>query len=73
LHFSAEAISDIADYRLLVTNAYGAATNQAATVIMNLSPVIEGQPASARLLASGSFQLTAMAFGGTPLSYLFSM
>jgi alpha-L-fucosidase 2 len=36
LSFSALTISDAADYRLTVTNAYGAATSQVATVIVTL-------------------------------------
>lgn len=62
-------ISDGADYRLIVTNNYGSATSQVATVTVNLSPVISVQPASATLVVRGSLQLTPTVLGGLPLTY----
>ena len=69
LSFNAVTISDGADYRLIVTNNYGSATSQVATVTVNLSPVISVQPASATLVVRGSLQLTPTVLGGLPLTY----
>ncbi len=69
LNFSAVTMLDAADYRLIVTNLYGAATSQVATVTVTLSPQIQVQPASMTLVASNEAQLTAVVSGVSPLVY----
>lgn len=69
LHFSAATASDAADYRLIVTNSFSAATSQVATVIVILVPQISAQPTTAISIAGQSSQLTATALGAPPLYY----
>ncbi|HVU27572.1 MAG TPA: carbohydrate-binding protein [Verrucomicrobiae bacterium] len=69
LSFSSAALLDAADYRLVVTNIYGAITSQVATVTVSLSPSIITQPGSATLGFGNALQLTATAIGQPPLTY----
>jgi len=69
LNFSAATAADASDYRLIVTNGYGTATSQVATVTVTLLPSISVQPTSATLITNQSFQLAAAAFGAPPLFY----
>lgn len=69
LTFSAAAEPDTADYRLIATNLYGAATSQVATVTVVLSPNINTQPTSVNVSFGNSAELMATASGEQPLSY----
>ncbi len=69
LSFSAATTSDAADYRLIVTNVYGAATSQVATVTVILSPELNMQPASVNVSLGNPAQLVATASGAPPLAY----
>jgi hypothetical protein len=69
LNFSAATTSDAAIYRLIVTNVYGAATSQVASVTVILSPIIGTQPTSLSVSLGNSAQLVATVSGALPLSY----
>jgi hypothetical protein len=69
LSFNGITASDAADYRLVVTNVYGAATSQVAVVNVTLSPSIVVQPTSEIVGFGNSFQLAATAIGEPPLDY----
>ncbi|HVU27573.1 MAG TPA: glycoside hydrolase N-terminal domain-containing protein [Verrucomicrobiae bacterium] len=69
LSFGSVTISDAADYRLIVTNAYGAATSQVATVTVTLSPTIVTQPASVSIGLGNAVQLISTVSGILPIVY----
>ena len=69
LNFSDAAVSDAADYRLIVTSAYGAVTSAVATVTVILTPEIDTQPESTNVSLGNSTELIAAVTGPPPLSY----
>jgi uncharacterized repeat protein (TIGR02543 family) len=56
-------------YRVLVSNSYGTATSQPATLTLLQGPQITGQPISVTAPWNSLVQLTVAATGSAPLSY----
>lgn len=61
--------NDAGDYQLIVTNAYGSATGDVATLTVLLPPVFVLQPGSQLWVASLTASLTSLATATEPVSY----
>jgi hypothetical protein len=64
--------NDAANYRCIVTNAYGSVTSGVATLTVTnlvLPPIITLQPANQSVTAGGMANFAVSAFGSEPLSY----
>jgi len=61
--------TDAADYRCIVTNAYGTATSDAAALTLSGKPTITLQPLPQNICAGGTAQFTIAASGQGPLTY----
>ncbi|MGC3956415.1 MAG: immunoglobulin domain-containing protein [Verrucomicrobiota bacterium] len=61
--------SQDADYRVVVSNPFGAVTSSVAHVTVIVPPAITASPASTNVAAGQSFTLTVAASGTAPLSY----
>jgi hypothetical protein len=68
---AAAATSDAGDYRLIVTNVYGAVTSEVAVVTINPAapPTITNQPLTRLVYSGGTASFTVGASGTTPFSY----
>jgi uncharacterized protein YdaL len=61
--------SNVGNYRVVITNAYGAVTSSIATLTLGVAPAITNQPKSQTVLPGTNVTLTVGVTGSTPLSY----
>ncbi|MEI8040046.1 MAG: immunoglobulin domain-containing protein [Verrucomicrobiota bacterium] len=69
LLISSPAVPNQGNYRVVITNIYGAVTSAVATLTVNAAPNITGQSSSQTVLAGNSANLAVTASGATPLAY----
>jgi hypothetical protein len=60
---------DAANYRVVINNPHGSVTSSAATLDLNLPPVIVAQPRSTNVFVGATATLTVSATGSAPLRY----
>jgi alpha-tubulin suppressor-like RCC1 family protein len=61
--------SPLANYTVIVSNAYGSATNAASLNVVNSPPIIQTQPQSLELPPNNNFTFSVGASGSGPLTY----
>jgi hypothetical protein len=62
--------ADTGSYICRVTNAYGEATSEPATVVVPVAPSITVQPVGTNLNVGSDLELSVVASGSTPLTYV---
>jgi alpha-tubulin suppressor-like RCC1 family protein len=61
--------SPLANYTVIVSNAYGSVTNPASLNVVNSAPIILQQPQSLELPPDNNFTFSVQATGSQPMSY----